>query len=294
MRCCSKSTQYNRRFRLSARYQYYWVLLSLLYCSLTSTVFAQDKQITVAVASNFRYALEALLAERPKEQIWRAEDIKIVTGSSGLLYAQIIKGAPFDVFMSADTHRPRLLEQANLTLMRHTYAYGQLVLWRSEPLLPQTKDMAFSIDVLDRLIGSEEGKIAIAKPDLAPYGLAAYEILTQSELFSTAEKRLVFGTNVTQAFQFVDSGNAQFGILSKSLLVQASNLLKGDKYKVYYSIPQVYYKPIEQQLVVLERSKNKDVVRSFVQFLLSPSVQMKLQKYGYKHNKNINSIQTGK
>lgn len=294
MHCYNNFQHSSFSSKVNTRCRYNCVVLALLFYLLKPSVFAQDNQITVAVASNFRYALEELLAERPQGQIWRASDIKIVTGSSGLLYAQIIKGAPFDVFMSADMQRPRLLEQANLTLMRDTYAHGQLVLWGSEPLLPQDKDLIFDIDVLNQVISNSRGKIAIAKPDLAPYGLAAYEILKQSDLFSTAEKRLVFGTNVTQAFQFVDSGNARFGILSKSLLVQASDMLKSDKYKAYYSIPETLYGPIQQQLVVLKRSKSKDVAQSFAQYMLSPSVQLKLKEYGYTQKKNSNNKEKGK
>lgn len=270
---------------------HYCAVCIVLFCSwLPTSLLADDKQITVAVASNFRYALEALLEEHPQEQIWRANDIKIVTGSSGVLYAQIVKGAPFDVFLSADKQRPFLLEQANLTLLRDTYAFGQLVLWRSGQLGLFNKDhQAFSIDTLNNILLGADGKIAIAKPELAPYGAAAIELLQQSAMFEVLESRLVYGTNVTQAFQFVDSGNAKFGILSKSLLVQAGHMLKGDQYKVFQSIPESFHAPIEQQLVVLARAKNRAVALSFANYMLSPSVQAKLQAFGYKPKQDYNN-----
>jgi molybdenum ABC transporter molybdate-binding protein len=208
-----------------------------------------------------------------------------------VLYAQIIKGAPFDIFLSADVQRPLAIEQADLSRFRASYALGQLVFWSKEPSLSQRlitdkghPDLkAISVDELSDLLASSSKKIAIAKPELAPYGEAALSVLQSSSAWPGVKSRLVFGNNITQAFQFVDSGNAEIGILSRSMLVQAEALLRDSIYQNYRLIHHQAYAPIEQQLVVIKHAKNEQKALEFAKFLLSPKVQNKLSDLGYKN-----------
>jgi molybdate transport system substrate-binding protein len=239
---------------------------------------AVNRPLTVAVASNFKYTLEQIIAS---SDYWSTQNVRLVTGSSGMLYAQIMKGAPFDVFLSADTLRPNRLVQAGLGKNAQVYALGRLVLW---PLLPS----GISVDDAQNLrrgflanLTNFKGKLAIANPQLAPFGKAALEAIKSAPALHYLTDQLVKGTNINQAFQFVDSGNAQAGILAESLLIQAGQLLGTDKYDDYVLIPKPHYNAIEQSIVVLKRSSLHPQSELFMRFLLSEKTQKLLPQYGY-------------
>lgn len=246
----------------------FWAL-SALACVIIQNVQAEVNRpmLTIAVASNFQYPLSKLLENSPK---WRDYPIRIVTGSSGTLYSQISNGAPFDVFLSADSERPLRLEQNGLSIIRVPYAQGKLAIW------PITMANTTSIELMQ-----QANKVAIANPALAPFGSAALAYIKGNDSSKSIMQKLVYGANVTQAFQFVDSGNAQVGIVAESLLLQASFLLEDASYLAYRLLNEAEYPDIIQEAVVLKRSQHKEEASSFIAFLTSPASQQALTGLGY-------------
>lgn len=248
--------------------------LSLLMC-LSEALAAENPQdneasLTIAVASNFHFPLTSLIE---KSDYWAEQPIRLVSASSGTLYAQITKGAPFDVFFSADLKRPLNLETQLLGTNRQTYAQGKLILWPAPVVSSQKYFTNKSITLA--------GKLAIANPALAPFGLAAKSYISTLDNAESLTKNLVMGSSVTQAFQFVDSGNAEFGLLAESTLIQAKLALADNKYSQYMLIPIEDYPPIIQQVVIVNSSDNKVLAQKFINFILSPPSQQQLSKLGY-------------
>ncbi|MCL4127185.1 UNVERIFIED_CONTAM: hypothetical protein GTU68_037216 [Idotea baltica] len=163
-------------------------------------------------------------------------------GSTGKHYAQIINGAPFDLFLAADSVRPTLLERQGLVVYgsRYTYAVGKLVLWGSTS---SSNDLN-----ADSLLNDNVSYVSLANPRLAPYGRAAEQVIASLKLGDRLISKLVRGENVAQAFQFVDSGNAQLGFVAYSQVVD------GPGQGVSWLIPQSLYDPIEQQAVMIEET----------------------------------------
>lgn len=242
------------------------VLMLLLACAPK----LQAEELKVAVASNFYHSLTKLV-----QQTEFAEQLKLSSGSTGLLYAQLRKGAPFDVFLSADSERPQLLNQQGLAYPPQTYAIGELVLW------PAVKDAQYTLQ-------NFTGKLAIANPKLAPYGLAAMQTLAHLSLSQKYKSKLIKANNINQAFQFVDSGNAKLALLAKAQLVQVrekASLNKQNKYDNYQDIPSGWHQPVAQQMVILQRTKELALAKRFQAWLLSDKVQQKLVASGYGRQK---------
>ena len=251
-----------------------FVLLSAVICADKGFSFESIEEnqssLTIAVASNFHFPLSTLIKQ---SEYWDKQNIRLVSASSGTLYAQVTKGAPFDLLFSADTKRPASLEAKSLGMSRQTYAQGKLVLWPLPPNFSDQTNAIYSIVI--------SGKLAIANPQLAPFGVAAkayIETLPNKEALS---KKLVLGASVTQAFQFVDSGNAEFGLLAESTLIQAKLMLADNKYSHYMLIPIEAYPAINQQVVIINRSENKALAQQFIEFVLLPTSQQKLSELGY-------------
>ena len=221
----------------------------------------QARPFRIAVAANFAPALEVLLADLPhREQI----DLQIISAATGTLYLQIKHGAPFDLFLSADTTRPELLEQSHLIVAnsRKTYAFGQIALWSAtQPISDLSELMHYS------------GKLAIANPDTAPYGMAAQQALTHLSLWSKVSRNLITGININQTFQQVRSQAVPLGIVANSQLVMNDH--KG------IIIPASYYQPIAQQLVIIKSSPQVELATQISAFILQASSQQTLQKLGY-------------
>lgn len=240
------------------------VLFFMLSC--VSAVSAAGETLKVAVASNFYLPLQTILNDSKFKS-----NLVLSSGASGLLYAQIRQGAPFDVFLSADKVRPALLHAKRLANKPVTYAIGQLVIWPSRQ--PAAVKLA-----------QYQGKLAIADPLLAPYGQAAMQVLQSHALLQSYQGRLIKAHNVNQAFQFVDSGNAGLALLSKAQLWQARMKTSNggnDKYNTFYPVTMTDDSQIEQQLVILNHAFEHPLANEFVQWLLSQPVQQKLQKMGY-------------
>jgi len=228
-----------------------------------------DAGLTIAVASNFQAAAREIALEFTKAtQI----PVRISAGSTGKLYAQITNGAPYDIFLSADSARPKLLEESGTAVegSRVTYAKGALVLWSADSSLEDR-------DCLAALRSGTYRRLAIANPATAPYGFAAKEFLQASGSFEVAESRLVYGENITQVSQFVVTGNATLGLIALSqvkggLPVTAS---------CSWNVPSNMHSDLDQQAVVLTESNNPDEARRFMNFLQTERVASILMSRGY-------------
>jgi molybdate transport system substrate-binding protein len=227
-------------------------------------------EITVAGAANVQFTLDDLKAEFTKET---GIDVKTVIGSSGKLTAQIENGAPFDIFLSADMKYPATLYKEGFSLRSpKAYAYGVLVLWTM-------KDMDLSKGV-DILTNSSIGKIALANPEVAPYGRQAVNALKFYKLYDQLQKKIVLGESISQANQFITTQAADIGFTAKSVVL-ADNMK--DKGKWVEVDPQSY-EPIAQGVIVL-RYAQKDHAKEaseFYEFLFSAPAQEIFKKYGYK------------
>ena len=204
--------------------------------------------VLVAVAANFIRPAERIIADFSKKH---DGEMALVAGSTGKLYAQIRSGAPFDVFLAADRRRPALLEEEGLGVAgsRFTYALGRLALWTAR------EDTELNADTLRR--GSFR-KLAIANPELAPYGEAAKEVLTR--LGTQVQERIVTAESVGQAFALAATGNADLGLVAAP---QAQRTDHGSTWLV----PVHLHEPIRQDAILLTRAKDNDTATAFVAFL---------------------------
>ncbi|WP_416652242.1 molybdate ABC transporter substrate-binding protein [Candidatus Pseudothioglobus sp. Uisw_086] len=240
----------------------------LISIGLSFTQIAAD-EIKVAVASNFYPAMKEIVLQYELKQLQSSEsyNIVLISGSSGKHYAQILNGAPFDIFFSADKVRPILLEKKGIseTGSRFTYALGKLVLWSSLDGFVEKEESLYSNDLRF---------LAIANPRIAPYGVAAREALISINLWENLQSKLVRGENIAQTFQFVNSGNAKLGFISYSQLMNPSYPVVGS----FWEVPQSLYTPIEQQVVLLKKSL---LAKDFLSFIESDESLNIISKYGY-------------
>ena len=238
------------------------IILAILLCPVFSV--AADS-LTVAVAANFVVPFKEIAATFEAETHIRVESTFASTGS---LYAQIISGAPYDVFLSADENRPSVLFEKGLGDKPFVYATGKVVLWG------KGKDFCGAKNWQDALIKTNIRKIALANPVTAPYGAAAEAALKQSGLQPQIEKKLVIAQNVGQAFQYASSGgtDACFCALSSALSSQG-------KQGCYYAMEQA--PPIRQAACRITASSKRDPALMFLRFLLSPKVEKIKKRYGY-------------
>ena len=223
---------------------------------------AQAETVSVAVADDFTAVAEELAL------IFRAQTGHAVTysfGATGLLYAQISQGAPFDVFLAADTVRPEMtvVEGTGVAGTVFTYAVGALALYST------SLDLSGGASVL------EEGrfeKLAIADPQTAPYGRAAVQALAALGLLDELTPRLVSGENVSQTLQFIETGNAELGFVAASQVMGKRNV---------WMVPAALYEPIEQDAVLLRNGENNPAAGAFMEFLRSDAAVAVLEAGGY-------------
>jgi molybdate transport system substrate-binding protein len=241
--------------------------IAIVFGALAGIIFsanAKAETVQVAVAANFIAPIKVIADEF--EQTGNDEVI-IISGGTGKLYSQIKNGAPFDVFLAADSKRPQLLEVEGMLVpgSRFTYAMGQVALWSPDPGM---------VDERGRVLAEGNFRhIAIANPKLAPYGAAARQILEKHNLWQSLQKKMVHGENIAQAYQFVASGNAELGFVALSQLY--SQPVKGS----LWVPPQSMYDKIEQQAGLL---KPTTVARRFMQFLRSSIARKIIREHGYK------------
>ena len=232
----------------------------------------------MAAAADMSAALPELVAAYAKKT---GQAVKLSFGSSGNLTNQIRNGAPFDVFFSADEEYPQQLITEGLaskdTLYR--YAIGRLVLW-----VPNNSPLDLSKLGMQALLDPSVKKISIANPTHAPYGRAAEAALRHFGIYDQVSSRLVVGENVSQAAQFVESGNAQAGLIALSHALAPALKDKGR----YWTVPLDAYPTLNQAAIVLSRSKQQDAARRFLEFLRSPEAASLLTSYGFSRpEKNI-------
>ncbi len=226
---------------------------------------SQASEITVAVASNFSSTIKAIAKQFEED---RGHKVYVSVGSSGRHYAQIKNGAPYDVFLSADAHRPTLLEEQGIAVAksRFTYALGRIVLWSPDKTL---------IDDQGHILRDPQFKhIAMANPKLAPYGRSAKEIIDAIGLWDALSNHIVQGENIGQTFQFVKSGNAQLGFVAWSQIKQSGITAEGS----HWQVPEALYTPIEQQAVLLN---DNPVAIEFIAYLQNDSVRSVIRDAGY-------------
>lgn len=238
-----------------------------LWCAIAASIVHAD-EITIAVAANFAAPMEVLGQKFEQDT---GHKVRLAVGSSGKFFAQIQHGAPFQAFFSADQAKPAQLERDGFTLpgSRFTYARGRLALWSADP---DTVDVTGNI-----LMHGAYRKLAIANPQLAPYGAAAVDTLKSLGLISSASKSLVRGENIAQAFQFVASGNAELGLVALSQIMRNGEIGEGSAWLV----PETLYSPILQDAVILESGRNSDTLAAFWQFVQSKPAQRIIESYGY-------------
>ena len=243
-------------------------VLFLLAILLPKCLFADDI-VTVAVASNFSVTAEAIATAFTRES---GVPVRISSGSTGKLYVQIINGAPFDVFLSADAERPQLLEQSGHIVKgsRRSYAIGALVLWSHDERLRGQ-------DCREALQRGDYNWLALANPNTAPYGLAAREVMEAAGLWGDAARRAVFGENIGQALNFVVTGNASLGFVAKSQTVN----LDLPAAVCAWQVPGSLHTPLYQQVVLLKRADNRASAQRFVEFLSTPTARKIISKNGY-------------
>jgi len=245
------------------------VLLALLL--LLTGAFAIAQEIVVAAAADMSAVLPQLAEAYTKKT---GHTVKLSLGASGNLTNQIRNGAPFDVFFSADEEYPQQLIAEGLaskdTLYR--YAVGRLVLW-----VPSDSPLNLSKLGIQALLDPSVKKISMANPATAPYGRAAAATLRHFGIYDQVSSRLVVGENVAQAAQFVESGNAQAGLIALSHALAPAMKDKGR----YWTVPLDAYPTLNQAAVVLAKSKQPDAARKFLEFLRKPEATSLLMSYGF-------------
>jgi len=240
-------------------------ILSLVVLQLS----AQTK-LTVAVAANMQYTIKALIAAYNKTDKTK---IDVVIGASGGLTQQIMHGAPFDIFVSADKEFPQKLAENNFTLLPpKVYAQGLLVLWSAKPGIRPDANMKV-------LLGANIKSIAIANPKTAPYGSAAEAILKKYALYDKVAARLIRGESITQTSQFIATQNADIGFTAKSIVI--SEEMKGRG--TWVELNTKDYPAIEQSAALLKHAQenNKAAAEKFYNFLYSAEAKAIYHQFGY-------------
>lgn len=229
---------------------------------------ASADTLTVAVAANVQYAFDDLQAEFKKET---GHELKPVYNSSGKFVAQIMNGAPFDVFLSADMEYPEKLHKEGYASAPKTYAYGALVLWTLKDL-----DLA---RWQDALVGPSVTKIAVANPRTAPYGRETMKALAHFKLDATLKNKLVFGESISQTNQYIHSKAADAGFTAKSVVLAPEMKGQGK----WIELPKGSYEPIAQGVAVLKHGMQTapKAAQQLHDFVLSPKARAIFERYGY-------------
>ena len=226
--------------------------------------------LRVAAAADLQFAMQDLAAQFEKKNIAL---VQVTYGSSGNFFSQLQNGAPFDLFFSADLEYAKKLDAAGLaepgTLCE--YVVGRLVLWtRADAPTDVVRD-GWKV-----LLDPRVEKIAVANPEHAPYGKAAVAALRSAGIYEQVKSKIVYGENIYQTAQLVQSGNAQAGLVALSLAMSP-----GMKDGKRWEVPADAYPPIEQGAVVLRSAKDKSAARAFLDFVRSAAGRETLQRYGF-------------
>jgi len=242
--------------------------LPALLCAALAHTAALAAEAQVAVAANFAEPIKAIAAMLEKNT---GHKIKVTLGATGKLYAQIRNGAPFDVLLAADSTATAKLEAEGLAVRgsRFTYATGRLVLWSAREGRVDSQGAV--------LRAHDLGKVAYAAPKVAPYGVAAVEVMDSLGLRSALTPKLVQGESIGQTFNFVHTGNADVGFVALSQVMHQGRLRGGSMWLV----PQELHSPIRQEAVLLQRGASNEAAQALLQLLQAPASRALIRSFGY-------------
>ena len=231
-------------------------------------VAARADEVKLAVAANFTAPMQKIAAEFERDSGHKA---LVATGSTGAFYAQNKNGAPFEVLLAADDETPARLEAEGAAVKgsHFTYAIGKLVLWSAKPGLVDDKGEVLKKNAFAHL--------ALANPKTAPYGAAGVEALKKLGLFEAVQGKLVQGENISQAFQFVSTGNAELGFVALSQVWKDGALNGGSA----WFVPAELYAPIRQDAVLLAKGAGKPAAEALLKYLKGAKAKAIIKSYGY-------------
>ncbi|MEC4561399.1 molybdate ABC transporter substrate-binding protein [Pseudomonas inefficax] len=230
---------------------------------------ARADEVQVAVAANFTAPIQAIAKDFEKDT---GHKLVAAYGATGQFYAQIKNGAPYEVLLAADDSTPAKLEQEKAIApgSRFTYAIGTLALWSAKPGY---------VDANGEVLKKNQFKhLSIANPKTAPYGLAATQVLDKLKLTEATTPKLVEGQNITQAFQFVSTGNAELGFVALSQIYKDGKVKSGSA----WIVPSSLHEPIRQDAVILEKGKDNPAAKALVDYLKGPKAAAVIKSYGYE------------
>ncbi len=230
---------------------------------------AQADEVQVAVAANFTAPIQAIAADFEKDT---GHKLVASFGATGQFYTQIKNGAPFQVFLSADDTTPQKLEAEGDTVKgsRFTYAVGTLALWSAKEGYVDAQGEVLKRNAFKHL--------SIANPKAAPYGLAATQVLAKEGLTDQVRDKIVEGQNITQAYQFVSTGNAELGFVALSQIYKDGKVSSGSA----WIVPSSLHDPIKQDAVILTKGKDSAAAKALVDYLKGPKAAAVINSYGYE------------
>jgi molybdate transport system substrate-binding protein len=229
---------------------------------------AHAEKITVAAAADLKFAMDEIVATFKKSN--SGDELDVIYGSSGNFHTQIQQGAPYDLYFSADIGYPRELAKAGLAASEvKPYAFGRIVLWSTS--------LDASKMTLDNLTDPKITRIAIANPKHAPYGKRAEEALRASGVWDKIEPKLVYGENIAHTAQFVQTGNAQVGIIALALAINPELASKGG----YWLVPDTLHEPLEQGFIITKRAAGSALAKRFADYMGDKAARAVMSKYGF-------------
>lgn len=245
------------------------ILFALLFClTCLNPPAAHAERITIAAAADLKFAMDEIISGFNKEH--PGHGVHVTYGSSGKFHTQIRQGAPFDLFFSADISYPRELAKMGMAASEvRPYAFGRIVIW--------SNSMDASKMTLASLGDPRITRIAVANPRHAPYGKRTEEALKASGLWDKAHSKLVFGENIAHAAQFVQTGNAQVGIIALSLALNPELARQGG----YYLIPDNLHSPLEQGYIITRAGAGKPLAGRFAEYMGSKKARAVMTRHGF-------------
>ncbi|WP_455921081.1 molybdate ABC transporter substrate-binding protein [Pseudomonas putida] len=230
---------------------------------------AQADEVQVAVAANFTAPIQAIAKDFEADT---GHKLVAAYGATGQFYTQIKNGAPFEVFLAADDTTPAKLESEGDAVKgsRFTYAVGTLALWSAKDGYVDAKGEVLKANQFQHL--------SIANPKAAPYGLAATQVLDKLKLTEATKAKIVEGQNITQAYQFVSTGNAELGFVALSQIFKDGKVTSGSA----WIVPANLHDPIKQDAVILNKGKDSAAAKALVQYLKGPKAAAIIKSYGYE------------
>lgn len=243
-------------------------LTALAFAALTACA-AQADEVQVAVAANFTAPVQAIATAFEKDT---GHKLVPSFGATGQFYTQIKNGAPFEVFLAADDTTPEKLEKEGDTVAgsRFTYATGTLALWSAKEGYVDANG--------DVLKANQFEHLSIANPKAAPYGLAATEVLDHLKLTDAVKAKIVEGQNISQAYQFVSTGNAELGFVALSQVYKDGKLTGGSA----WIVPAQLHSPIKQDAVILTKGRDNAAAKALMDYLKGPQAAAIIKSFGYQ------------